>query len=174
MCDVTLATLRNIFLSKSVRYIVPFLGFIEVLIWLMAISQIMRNLNNPVCFITYALGYSTGIFFGIKIEERLALGLQVMRIITQQDAGELRKSLVEHSFGITTIDAEGAKGPVKILLTVIKRKDVDLVRALVHQHQPNAFYSVEDIRTVSKGVFPQSEGDRMSQLRRIFPFGGGK
>ncbi|MCE2846730.1 MAG: DUF2179 domain-containing protein [Sphingobacteriales bacterium] len=174
MCDVTLATLRNIFLSKSVRYIVPFLGFIEVLIWLLAISQIMRNLNNPVCFITYALGYSTGIFFGIKIEERLALGLQVMRIITQQDAGDLRKSLVEHSFGITTIDAEGAKGPVKILLTVIKRKDVDLVRSLVHQHQPNAFYSVEDIRTVSKGVFPQSEGDRMSQLRRMFPFGGGK
>ncbi|MFM9008735.1 MAG: DUF2179 domain-containing protein, partial [Bacteroidota bacterium] len=60
------------------------------------------------------------------------------------------------------------------LLTVVKRKDVDLVRSLVHQHQPNAFYSVEDIRTVSKGVFPQSESDRVSQLRRMFPFGGGK
>jgi uncharacterized protein YebE (UPF0316 family) len=123
MCDVTLATLRNIFLSKSVKYIVPFLGFIEVLIWLLAISQIMRNLSNPVCFVAYALGYSMGIFVGIKIEERLALGLQVMRIITQQHSEELRRSLVEHSFGITTIDAMGAKGPVKIILT--DRQKVD-------------------------------------------------
>lgn len=174
MCDVTLATLRNIFLSKSVKYIVPFLGFIEVLIWLLAISQIMKNLSNPICFITYAMGYSMGIFVGIKIEERLALGLQVMRIITQQQSEELRRSLVEHSFGITTIDAEGAKGPVKIILTVVKRKDIDLVRDLIQQHHPNAFYSIEDIRTVSKGVFPQADEGSLQHLKRIFPFAGGK
>ena len=174
MCDVTLATLRNIFLSKSVKYIVPFLGFIEVLIWLLAISQIMRNLSNPVCFVAYALGYSMGIFVGIKIEERLALGLQVMRIITQQHSEELRRSLVEHSFGITTIDAMGAKGPVKIIFTVLKRKDIEIVRRLIEIHQPQAFYSIEDIRTVSKGVFPRNDDGSLDNLKRIFPGAGGK
>ncbi len=174
MSDVTLATLRNIFLSKSVKYIVPFIGFVEVLIWLLAISQIMKNMHNPVCFIAYATGYSLGIFFGIKIEERLALGLQVMRIITQKDSEELIKALVEHSFGITTIDGHGAKGPVKIILTVIKRKDITLVRQLIEVNHPSAFYSVEDIRTVSKGVFPQTGQGKLDHFKGIFPLGGGK
>lgn len=174
MCDVTLATLRNIFLSKSVKYLVPFLGFIEVLIWLLAISQIMKNLQNPVCFLAYAFGYSMGIFVGIKIEERLALGLQVIRIIAQPGSEALIQALVGSSFGITTIDGHGAKGPVKIILTVVKRKDIDVIRALIELHHPSAFYSIEDIRTVSRGVFPQSNQGRLNQLKRVFPFGGSK
>ena len=174
MCDVTLATLRNIFLSKSVKYLVPFLGFIEVLIWLLAISQIMKNLQNPVCFLAYAFGYSMGIFVGIKIEERLALGLQVIRIIAQPGSEALIQALVGSSFGITTIDGHGAKGPVKIILAVVKRKDIDVIRALIELHHPSAFYSIEDIRTVSRGVFPQSNQGRLNQLKRVFPFGGSK
>lgn len=174
MSDVTLATLRNIFLSKSIKYIVPVLGFVEVLIWLLAISQIMKNLHNPVCFLAYATGYSMGIFFGIKIEERLALGLQVMRIITQKDADDLIKALVDHSFGITTIDGHGAKGPVKIILTVVKRKDINTIRQLIEQNHPSAFYSVEDIRTVSRGVFPQSGQSRLDHFKSVFPLSGGK
>lgn len=170
MSDVTLATLRNILLSKSVKYIVPFLGFFEVMIWLLAISQIMKNLSNPLCFIAYAMGYAMGIFIGIKIEERLALGLQVMRIITVNDSDALKNALIAQSFGITSISAMGAKGPVQIMLTVVKRKDIPGVRQLIEQYQPHAFYSIEDIRAVSHGVFPGGAG----QLKRIFPFGGGK
>jgi uncharacterized protein YebE (UPF0316 family) len=174
MSDVTLATLRNIFLSKSVKYIVPFLGFIEVLIWLLAISQIMKNLHNPVCFIAYALGYSMGIFVGIKIEERLALGLQIMRIFTQKDATTLKTALFEHEFGVTVIDGQGSKGPVKILLTIVKRKDVAILRELIQEHHPDAFYTIEDIRTVNKGVFPHHSDSRLVHMKRVFPFGGGK
>lgn len=174
MSDVTLATLRNIFLSKSIKYIVPFLGFIEVLIWLLAISQIMKNLQNPVCFFAYATGYSMGIFVGIKIEERLALGLQVMRIITQRNSEDLIVALANQNFGITTMDATGAKGPVKVILTVVKRKDILEVRKLIELHHPNAFYSIEDIRTVSHGVFPRSSSSRLDHLRNVFPMGGGK
>lgn len=174
MSDVTLATLRNIFLSKSVKYIVPFLGFIEVLIWLLAISQIMKNLHNPVCFIAYALGYSMGIFVGIKIEERLALGLQIMRIFTQKDSSSLKAALFDHEFGVTVIDGQGSKGPVKIMLTIVKRKDIALVRSLIQEHHPDAFYSIEDIRTVNRGVFPHHSDSRLDHLKRVFPFGGGK
>ncbi len=174
MSDVTLATLRNIFLSKSVKYIVPFLGFIEVLIWLLAISQIMKNLHNPVCFVAYALGYSMGIFVGIKIEERLALGLQIMRIFSQHHSDKLKQVLVEHNFGVTIIDGQGAKGPVKIMLTIVKRKDIVLVRDIIKEHQPEAFYSIEDIRTVSRGVFPKNGDGKLEHLKRVFPFGGGK
>ncbi len=175
MTDVTLATLRNILLSKSVKYIVPFLGFFEVLIWLVAISQIMKNLQNPACFLAYAAGYSAGIFVGIKIEERLALGMQVIRIIIQKDPEKLIASMVHHNFGITTIDGQGSKGAVKIILTVIKRKDIKLVQSLIEENNPTAFYSIEDIRVANHGVFPQGANQtKVNYFNRIFPFGGSK
>lgn len=169
-CDVTLGTLRNIFLSKNIRYIVPFLGFIEVLIWLLAVTQIIKNLTNVMCYVAFAGGYSMGIFLGIKIEERLALGLQVVRIFIPQDASELIKKLQQNNFGVTIIDAHGSKGPVKILLTIIKRKDRELVAQLIQEHHPNSFYSIEDIRTAKQGVFPHSAGEsKFDYLKKIFP-----
>jgi uncharacterized protein YebE (UPF0316 family) len=174
MSDVTLATLRNILLSKSIKNIVPILGFFEASIWLLAISQIMKNLHNPLCFLAYAGGYSMGIFVGIKIEARLALGLQVMRIIVQKESEKLVQALVEHNFGITILDGNGSKGPVKVILTVIKRKELNFVRSLISQYNPSAFYSIEDIRNVSHGVFRDGDRGGLQYLRRIFPIGGQK
>jgi uncharacterized protein YebE (UPF0316 family) len=168
-CDVTLATLRNIFLSKSIRYIVPFMGFVEVLIWLMAITQIVRNLTNVAGYIAFAAGYSMGIFVGIRIEERLALGMQAVRIITPLDCSGLVARLRALRFGITAIDAQGSQGPVKILFVVVKRKDVPAVVRLITEHNPNAFYSIEDIRNARQGVFPQTAPVRGPAYRRLFP-----
>ena len=175
MCDVTLATLRNIFLSKSVKKLVPFMGFFEALIWLLAISQIMKNINNqnPLCFVAYAAGYSMGIFVGIKIEERLALGLQVMRIITQSESENLLEGLRKANFGTTILDGHGSKGPVKIILTILKRKDLPLVQQIINDTQPTAFYSVEDIRHTSRGVFPKNGASKLDSLKRIFPYSAG-
>lgn len=175
MSDVTLATLRNILLSKSVKYIVPFLGFFEVLIWLIAISQIMKNLQNPACFFAYAGGYSMGIFVGIKIEERLALGMQVIRIIIQKDPDKLIAALVDKNFGVTTIDGHGSKSPVKIILTVVKRKDIKFVQSLIEEINPTSFYSIEDIRVANYGVFPQgATQSKVNYFNKIFPYGGSK
>ncbi len=169
-CDVTLGTLRNIFLSKNIRYIVPFLGFFEVLIWLLAVSQIIKNLHNIMCYISFAGGYSMGIFVGIKIEERLALGKQVLRIITPHDPATLVQKLNENNFGVTIIDGHGSKGPVKVLFTIIKRKDMESVAKLINDHNPNSFYSIEDIRLANQGVFPRTAGEsKIEYLRRIFP-----
>src|SRR5438874_10738535 len=81
MCDVTLGTLRNVFISKGLRNAVPVLGFFEVLIWLISIRQIMQHLDNPMCYLAFASGFATGTYVGLGIEKRLALGLQILRVI---------------------------------------------------------------------------------------------
>jgi uncharacterized protein YebE (UPF0316 family) len=170
MSDVTLATLRNIFLSKSIKYIVPFIGFVEVMIWLLAISQIMKNLQNPVCFLAYAFGYSMGIVVGIKIEERLALGLQIMRIILPADeSASLTEALIKENYGITLIEGSGSKGPVTIILAVVKRKEIPLVQQLINNVHPNTFYSIEDIRGANSGIFRKDSANGLAHLKRIFP-----
>lgn len=171
-CDVTLATLRNIFIARNIRKIVPLLGFFEVLIWLVAVSQTINNLHNIACYIGFAGGYSMGIFVGLTIEEKLALGKQVVRIITNQDPTNLINALYEAKMGVTVLDGQGVKGPVKVIFTTLKRKDVSFVDELIQRHTPNAFYTIEDIRNSNLGVFPEKKGEnRYSFLRILLPGG---
>ncbi len=152
--DVSLGTMRIISLSRGWRRLTPLLGFVEVLIWLLAIRQIFNHLNNPICYLAYASGFATGIFTGMTIENRLAIGWRVVRVITRLDATELITSLRSSGFGVTATDAVGNTGPVKIVFTVVKRADVQSVIGQVRHFNPKAFYSVEDVRSASEGIFP--------------------
>lgn len=160
MADVSLGTLRHIFLSKGLKKLVPLLGFIEVLIWIVVVAQIMKNLNNVMCYFAWAAGFSLGTWIGIKLDEKLALGLQLMRVITSRDSEKLEERLRMADLGVTVIEARGAKGPVRILMTIVDRKNLKVVTAIVNEFDPEAFYSVQDIREVRRGVFPEmgSEG----------------
>lgn len=170
--DVTLGTMRHIFIARGMKKIVPVLGFFEVLIWLITIGQIMQNLTNFMCYIGWAGGFAMGTFVGMVLEERLALGMQVVRIITNQDCSRLISALREKNVGVTEVDGKGGSGPVKIIFTVIERKNRHLIAALIKLYIPDAFYSVEDIRTARRGIFPSAfEGRNMNYLRKIFPAG---
>lgn len=152
--DVSLGTLRIISLSRGLRKIAPILGFFEILIWLFAIRQIFNHLNNPLCYIAYAGGFATGIFTGMWIEQKLAMGLRVIRVITRKDATNLLNSLKASGYGVTTAEAEGNTGKVKIIFTVAKRSDITEVTTLIKQFNPKAFYSIEDVQAASEGIFP--------------------
>lgn len=154
ICDVTLDTLRIIYISRGLKRLAALIGFFEVLIWLMAITQILSNMTNAVYFLAYAGGFAMGNYVGILIEERMAIGTVVIRVITQKDAAELVKSLKYEGYGLTHIDAQGTLGPVKVLFTIIRRKDIEHVLKLVRTFNPLAFYTIEDIRSVRQGVFP--------------------
>ena len=152
--DVTLDTIRIIFVSRGMKYLAPIIGFFEVLIWLIAITQIFSNLTNPLYYVAYAGGFAMGNFIGIIIEEKMAIGTVVIRIITQKDATDLIDFLKCTGCGVTHVDAQGAMGPVKIIFTIVKRKDVDQVLEIIRQYNPLAFFTIEDVRSVRKGVFP--------------------
>jgi uncharacterized protein YebE (UPF0316 family) len=155
ICDVSLGTIRVIFIARGLKYIAPVIGFFEVIIWLVAIGQVMANVTNVASYIAYGGGFAAGTFLGMKVEERLRLGTVVVRVISPEDVSPLITYLRTRSFGVTMADGEGSKGKVKIILSVIKRQDLDEVISGIRQHLPKAFYSVEDIKTVADGVFPQ-------------------
>ena len=152
VCDVSLGTIRIIFISKGIKYLAPLIGFFEILIWLLAISQIMQNLTNVYYYIFYAGGFAIGNLIGIVIEEKLSIGTVGIRIITRQDAVELVNALKKSKYGITVVDAEGSKGKVKIIFTVINRQNIQKVINIVKQYNPKAFYQIEDIRYVSENL----------------------
>lgn len=152
--DVSLGTFRIIAVSRGRKSLATVLGFFEVLIWLVAIGQIFGNLTNVVGYIAYALGFATGNYIGILLEERLAMGEVLIRIITRQSGENLTAKLREQNIGVTVVDAQGATGGVHVIFAVIKRRDVVAVVETIREFNPKAFYTLEDVRAVNKGVFP--------------------
>jgi len=155
ICDVSLGTIRVIFISKGIRYLAPLIGFFEVIIWLLAIGQVMHNLTNVVAYIAYGAGFASGTFIGMLIEEKISLGLTSVRIITKKDPADLMQYLRSHGYGVTSIDGEGATGRVKMVYTIIKRQDLAHVVSIIKQFHPSAFYTVDEVKSVSEGVFPE-------------------
>jgi len=171
LTDVSLGTMRIIFVSRGVKYLAPVIGFVEINIWLLAIGQIMENLsnNNPnsiVCTLAYAGGFATGSFVGILIEEKVSIGLVLLRLISRHDTKELIEYLKSENYGVTIHDAEGVKGPVKIIFAVIRRKDLHSVLDRINQIHPHAFYSVEDVRSVGEAVMPMHRRHLFSFQRK--------
>lgn len=157
ICDVTLGTLRIIFVSRGKKLIAPFLGFFEVSIWLLAISQIMQNINNAACFLAYASGFAMGNFIGILIEDKLAIGMVMIRIFLVKDETGMKERLYEAGFGVTSVDAHGMNGNVEIIYTIIKRRNLEKAVAIIEECQSKAFYSIEDAKSVKQGIFPVEE-----------------
>lgn len=159
LCDVSLMTIRIIFVSKGIKFWASVLGFFEITVWLIAISQVMNNLDNPLYALAYSLGFATGNYLGAVLEEKIAIGVNLLRVITNKDAQHLVDYLRKSGFGVTSIDAEGAKGPVKIIYSVVRRKDLQKIINIVKEFNPNAFYSIEEVRGINKGIFPAQENN---------------
>ncbi len=158
--DVTIGTVRIVMVSKGQKFWAPLLGFFEVLVWLIAIARIMENLDNWTCYFAYSAGFATGNYVGLKIEEKLAMGIVRIQIITSKTATLLIESLKASGYGITYHDARGGNEEVSIIYSIIKRTNLEKVVEQIKTYNPKAFYSIEDVRYVSHGVFPKKVATR--------------
>jgi uncharacterized protein YebE (UPF0316 family) len=166
IADVALGTLRIIFISKGKKYLPPLLGFLEMIIWILAITRIFENLDNWACYLAFAAGFAAGNHIGMVVEEKIALGVELIRIITRKEATDLIDKLRERGYGLTYITAKGSQGDVGIIYSVIKRGDLKEFVAFMNKFNPNAFFTIEDIRFVNKEIFRPSSS-RLSR-RSLF------
>lgn len=151
--DVTIGTIRIIMVSRGKRLISAILGFFEVIIWLVAVGQVLTHLHNIISYIAYGAGFATGNYIGISLENRLAMGIQAIQIITEENMKTLAMILREEGFGVTNLQAKGQKGELDFIHIIVPRKRTKEVLAIVHQFDPNAFVSVTDIRSAHAGYF---------------------
>ena len=162
--DVSIGTLRVIFVAKGYRLYAPILGFFEVVIWLLAIRQIMNHINNPMCYLGYGLGFAVGNYIGIRLDERLSLGTVLVRVVPKFDTTELSEHLRRAGFGASLVDIEGMSGKLKMIFAIAKRKDLDELMAIVREHNPQAFVTVEDVKTAQEGHFRTTHSRNASPL----------
>jgi len=161
--DVSIGTVRIIMISRGLKFIAPLLGFVEVLVWLTAISWALKTMSSYYSYLIYAAGFATGNYAGMILEEKLAIGYQTIRVITTFKATKLPELLRKYGFSITELDGRGMDGEVTFIYTVVAKKDVKQVLELINKFHPKAFITIEDVRShyggyVSKNNFLQKFG----------------
>ncbi len=167
LTDVSLSTLRIVLVTMGKRNIAPLIGFVEAFVWLLAIGQIMQNLTNIMSYLAYAGGFSMGTYLGMWIEQRIALGMVMVRIITGKEAEILVSKLKETHYRFTHVKAEGKHGDVGVVFSIVKRRNLPHFLKLINTHNPNAFYTIENIRHVQDtDNIPTSDSGTFSRIVR--------
>lgn len=152
--DVTLATIRTLMVVQGRRLQAAIIGFFEVSIYVTALSKVVSSLDDPFKLLSYALGFACGNFFGITIENKIALGnLAAQIILKTSDNKELIEVLREKGFGVTVIEGQGLEGTREILNVVINRKDLENLKKIVYDYDNKAFITVNNINPISGGYF---------------------
>ncbi|MFT5423143.1 MAG: hypothetical protein ACI89L_000917 [Phycisphaerales bacterium] len=145
ICDVSIGTVRTVFVISGYRRLSVVLGFFEVLIWVLAVGGVMKNLSEPLAVVGYAGGYATGIFVGMMVEDKIAIGLRMIRVINPDPSVHVAAMLRERGIRTTRIEGSGQKGPVEVSFTVVRRKRVPEIRQMLAEHAPQAFITIERV-----------------------------
>lgn len=149
--DVSLATMRMLLAVRGQRLLVPLIGFFEVLIWLFAAGSAIQYLDSPLHVVGYAGGFAAGNVLGLWVEEKLAIGLATVRIISEHGGVEAADALREAGFGVTEFAGQGRRGSVEVVYTVAKRSDTNRILQLADRWAPDSFVTVEEPRAIHRG-----------------------
>jgi uncharacterized protein YebE (UPF0316 family) len=169
ICDVSMETIRVIYIAKGIKYLAPIIAFFEIVIWLLAIEVVMNDLSNIANFLAFAFGFAMGTYVGLVIEEKISIGMVILRIITTEDSTDgIIRFMESENYGITTIDATGSRGNVKMIMSLVNRVDVPRITGHIRTTNPHAFYSLEDVRYVNEGVFRPKKPNTITGLFHAF------
>lgn len=151
--DVSLGTLRIVYVTRGERLHAAALGLLEVLVWLVAAGNAILNLTSPLHVLGYAAGFGAGTWIGLWLEEKTAIGTATVQAFSRRPHTGLPDTLRSLGLGVTRMEGEGLEGPVDIVSTVVRRKLVPTVIDTIEAQDPDAFITVYETRA-RRGRFP--------------------
>jgi len=143
LADQSLGTMRALLVSKNKPIYAAFIGLFESAIWIVAISQVIKDIDDPVLIGAYAAGFAAGTILGTYIERIVGVGNIVVRVFCPANSASVAETLRENGHGVTVIDGEGKDGPVKIYLCVIPRRKLKSVLQMIEEINPNAYITTD-------------------------------
>ena len=151
--DMSLDTLRVLFVIRGHKLNAWVLGFFQSIIWVIAISSVLSNLNNLWTIIGYGAGFATGNVVGMMIEEKLAIGHGHMRVISSTRGYAVGDAIRQAGYAATELSGRGKDGTVAVVTTSVRRRDIDRVRRKVLAVDPRAFITVQEVRPLHRGFW---------------------
>lgn len=157
VADMSLGTLRILMLMRGRSLHASLIGFIESLLYITALGEVIKRLDNPLNLVFFAAGFAAGNFVGSFIEERIALGYVNVQIISVESYNTLQTTLRNAGFGVTSVECCGKDGVHHILYVLLRRRDLTRLMKLISSEDQKAFVSIIDARKILGGFFPPSK-----------------
>jgi uncharacterized protein YebE (UPF0316 family) len=153
VCDVTLGTMRTLSIVKGHIATSVVLGFFEVMIWIVAVSQVIVRLHESWWLaLAWAGGFATGNAVGIMVERRIALGTAVVRILSAHHGDRIADTLRGQGHPVSTFTGEGAHGPVSLVYAMAPRRLTKDMLRLARSIDPDLLYVSEPAHESNSGV----------------------
>jgi len=152
--EVSISTIRIVYVNKGERAKGAILGFVEIMIWLVVVSSVLHNITeDPIKVFIYAISFSLGNFIGVTIESKIAVGLSSIQVVVNHKDGEILADILrEQGYGVTIIEGKGKNDSIKNLLFIqLKRKKIPEATRLIKEHNPEAFITVNEIKNMFGG-----------------------
>jgi uncharacterized protein YebE (UPF0316 family) len=157
---ISLSTVRVLLMTRGMKLVAALLGFFEVLVYVVAIGKVVQDLNNIPNLLSYCLGFSAGVLLGMWIEQRIAVGFATVRVISSKNGHQVAQAIHEAGYGATEDWARGRDGLVEIITTVVRRREVEEVCAIIRETAPGAFITIEETRRVERGYMRAARHER--------------
>lgn len=152
--EVSFSTIRLVYINKGERVKGAILGFVEIMIWLVVVSSVLNNITeDPIKVFIYAAAFSLGNYLGVTIESKIAVGLASIQVVVDKKDGEiLADALRDQGYGVTIIEGKGKSESIKNLLFIqLKRKKIPAAIKLIKEYNPEAYITINDIKTMLGG-----------------------
>jgi uncharacterized protein YebE (UPF0316 family) len=156
LTDVSMGTVRQILIIRGRRGIASISAFFEILIWIIAISRVVTQLDKVYYVFAFAFGFASGNYLGSYIEERIALGYMFAYIVPKRSSDDLDKNLRKAGFGVTTLHGTGLEGPQSVYNVLFRRKDTQKFLKIIKKYDKAAFYTLIDVRAERGGFLKGS------------------
>lgn len=152
LLEVAIATVRVVLTARGNRMVASMLAAVEITIWIIVVSTVLDDLSkDPLKAVAFITAFVAGIYLGILIEDKLALGLAQIEVIADhEEAVQIVKKLRDRSYGATTFDCGGLEGKKTSIVLKVHRKDVPITIKLLKEYD-HLFVTITDIRKVSIG-----------------------
>ncbi len=157
---ISISTLRVLVMMRGKRVAAFVAGFFEVLTYVIAIAEVVNNLDNIWNVLGYCLGFSVGTVVGMILDERTASGFINVRIISRYKAQNIVEEIHEAGYGATVGWGHGRGGTVGMIVAVVVRKEADHICAIAENVDPNAFITIEDTRSIRRGYIQMNRLER--------------
>jgi uncharacterized protein YebE (UPF0316 family) len=152
--DISLDTVRTVAIVQGRRAFASVLGFVEALVYIVAVGKVLQQSGNLAYAVAYAAGFAAGTYLGIALEQRLALGEQVVAIFTRRDDRAAADALRALGYRVTEFQGRGREGDVDALYIQIQRRRMKQLIDDARRIDPACFYLVHDVRLSRKGGPP--------------------
>jgi uncharacterized protein YebE (UPF0316 family) len=165
--DVSLDTIRMVSVVQGRRAFAAILGFFEAVVYICAVAKVLLNMNQPVYALAYGLGFATGTYLGMVIEQRLAFGKQLVFLLTPK--GPLLAEILRKSdYHVAEVKGHTGEGDLTILCVETARRGAQKLMRLANVVDERCVFIVHDIRNANSAWGAASKANQRKRFW-LFP-----